>query len=208
MINCNFQKRKMVLKWRWEGQLQRWANKVIGVEEGTCWPPICSFSSSPAHCRWPNKSNNQINQTSKQTNKQIKQTKWMKYQVIGDQSKEEKIWNLHYIGISLGKKERKKGKNRVISVNLSGFQQIQVQEKWIKNRPNQRGEIRHLSFEYKGKGKERIGERYRQKEEKFENLRDFQQIQVKFYQLFATVIRWSLWKFEKNWQKSSLVWLT
>ena len=31
--------------------------------------------------------------------------------------------------ISLGKKERKKGKNRVISVNLSGFQQIQVQEK-------------------------------------------------------------------------------
>ena len=31
--------------------------------------------------------------------------------------------------ISLGKKEREKGKNRVISVNLSGFQQIQVQEK-------------------------------------------------------------------------------
>ena len=38
------------------------------------------------------------------------QTKWMKYQVIGDQSKEEKIWNLHWIGISLWKKERKKGK--------------------------------------------------------------------------------------------------
>ena len=86
-----------------------------------------------------------------------------------------------------GEKERKK--NHVISVNLSDFQQIQVQEKRIKNRPNQRGEIRHLSFEYKGKGQERIGERYRQKEEKFENLRDFQQIQVKFYQLFATVIR-------------------
>ena len=34
-----------------------------------------------------------------------------------------------------------------------------------------------------------IGERYRQKEEKFEKLRDFQQIQVKFYQLFATVMR-------------------
>ena len=37
--------------------------------------------------------------TNKQTNKQIKQAKWMKYLVIGDQSKEEKIWNLHYIGI-------------------------------------------------------------------------------------------------------------
>ena len=106
------------------------------------------------------------------------------------------------------RRRERKEKNHVISVNLSDFQQIQVQEKWIKNRPNQRGEIRHLSFEYKGKGKERIGERYRQKEEKFENLRDFQQIQVKFYQLFATVIRWSLWKFEKKWQKSSLVWLT
>ena len=40
-----------------------------------------------------------------------------------------------------------------------------------------------------GEGKERICEKYRQKEEKFEILRDFQQIQVKFYQLFATVIR-------------------
>ena len=87
------------------------------------------------------------------------------------------------------RRRERKEKNHVISVNLSDFQQIQVQEKRIKNRPNQRGEIRHLSFEYKGKGQERIGERYRQKEEKFENLRDFQQIQVKFYQLFATVIR-------------------
>ena len=51
-----------------------------------------------------------------------------------------------------------------------------------------------------GKGKERIlRERYRQKEEKLENLRDFQQIQVKFYQLFATVLRWSL---EKIWRKN------
>ena len=40
-----------------------------------------------------------------------------------------------------------------------------------------------------GEGKERICEKYRQKEEKFEILRDFQQIQVKFYQLFATVMR-------------------
>ena len=50
----------------------------------------------------------------------------------------------------------------------------------------------------RGEGKERICERYRQKEVKLENLRDFQQIQVKFYQLFATVLRWSLEKFEEK----------
>ena len=49
-----------------------------------------------------------------------------------------------------------------------------------------------------GKGKERIWERYRQKEEKLENLSHFHQIQVKFYQLFATVLRWSLEKFEEK----------
>mgnify|MGYP006863786581 CR=1 FL=1 len=38
---------------------------------------------------------------------------------------------------------------------MSGFQQIQVQEKWIKNGPNQRGKIRNLSFEYR-----EIWERY------------------------------------------------
>ena len=115
----------------------------------------------------------------------------MKCPVIGNQIQRGKnlkfALNRYIADMKEGEKERKK--NHVISVNLSDFQQIQVQEKRIKNRPNQRGEIRHLSFEYKGKGKERIGERYRQKEEKFENLRDFQQIQVKFYQLFATVIR-------------------
>ena len=57
-----------------------------------------------------------------------------------------------------------------------------------------------------GKGKERIWERYRQKEEKLENLSDFQQIQVKFYQLFATVIRWSLENLKKNLPKLSFVW--
>ena len=115
----------------------------------------------------------------------------MKCPVIGNQIQRGKnlkfALNRYIADMKEGEKERKK--NHVISVNLSDFQQIQVQEKRIKNRPNQRGEIRHLSFEYKGKGKERIGERYRQKEEEFENLRDFQQIQVKFYQLFATVIR-------------------
>ena len=50
----------------------------------------------------------------------------------------------------------------------------------------------------KGKGKERIWQRYRQTEEKLDNLSDFQQIQAKFYQLFATVLRWSLWRFEKK----------
>ena len=35
----------------------------------------------------------------------------------------------------------------------------------------------------KGKGKERIWQRYRQTEEKLDNLSDFQQIQAKFYQL-------------------------
>ena len=49
----------------------------------------------------------------------------------------------------------------------------------------------------KGK-KEGIWRRYRQTEVKLENLRDFQQIQVKFYQLFATVLRWSLEKFEEK----------
>ena len=52
------------------------------------------------------------------TNKSNKQNEWMKYQVIGDQSKEEKIWNLHYIGTSLGKKERKKGKNRASFLSI------------------------------------------------------------------------------------------
>ena len=51
-----------------------------------------------------------------------------------------------------------------------------------------------------GKGKERIWERYRQKEEELENLSDFQQIQVKFYQLFATVLRWSLENLKRNYQ--------
>jgi len=137
--------------------------------------------------------------TNKQTNKQIKQTKWMN-EISSDRRPKQRGKNLKFAlhrYISLGKKERKKGKNHVISVNLSGFQQIQVQEKWIKNRPNQRGKIRNLSFEYR-KGKERIGERCRQKEEKFEELMDFQQIQVKFYQLFATVMRWSLENFKKN----------
>ena len=35
---------------------------------------------------------------------------------------------------------------------------------------------------------------------KFENLSDFQQIQVQFYQLFATVLRWSLENLKKNYQ--------
>ena len=61
-----------------------------------------------------------------------------------------------YIARKEGEKERKK--SGVISVNLSGFQQIQVQEKWIKNRPNQRGEIRNLSFEYR----EREGKNWRE----------------------------------------------
>ena len=125
--------------------------------------------------------------TNKQTNKQIKQTKWMKYQVIGDQSKEEKIWNLHYIGTSLGKKERKKGKNR------ASFLSIWVVSSKSKSKKNESktDQINEEKLEiYRsntGKGKERIGER----------LRDFQQIQVKFYQLFATAMRWSLENFKK-----------
>ena len=35
---------------------------------------------------------------------------------------------------------------------------------------------------------------------KFENLSDFQQIQVQFYQLFATVLRWSLENLKKIYQ--------
>jgi len=126
-------------------------------------------------------------QLNKQTNKQIKQTKWMKYQVIGDQSKEEKIWNLHYIGTSLGKKERKKGKNR------ASFLSIWVVSSKSKSKKNESktDQINEEKLEiYRsntGKGKERIGER----------LRDFQQIQVKFYQLFATAMRWSLENFKK-----------
>ena len=50
----------------------------------------------------------------------------------------------------------------------------------------------------KGKGKERIWQRYRQTEEKLDNLSDFQQIQAKFYQLFATVLRWSLENLKKK----------
>ena len=152
------------------------------------------------HIVWIQGDLRKICQICVQLNKQIKQTKWMN-EISSDRRPKQRGKNLkfalhRYIARKEGEKERKK--SGVISVNLSGFQQIQVQEKWIKNRPNQRGEIRHLSFEYKGKGKERIGERYRQKEEKFEKLRDFQQIQVKFYQLFATVVmRWSLENFKK-----------
>ena len=45
-----------------------------------------------------------------------------------------------------------------------------------------------------------------QTEEKLENLSDFQQIQGKFYQLFATDLRWSLEKFEKKLPQLSFVW--
>ena len=58
----------------------------------------------------------------------------------------------------------------------------------------------------KGKGKERIWQRYRQTEEKLDNLSDFQQIQAKFYQLFATVLRWSLENLKKKLPKLSFVW--
>ena len=60
----------------------------------------------------------------------------------------------------------------------------------------------NLSFDWRERGrkeeKRAVLQRNSQKVTKIWNLSDFQQIQVKFYQLFATVIRWSLWKFEKK----------
>ena len=98
--------------------------------------------------------------TNKQTNKQTNQTSKMN-EISGDRRPKQRGKNLkfalhRYIARKEGEKERKK--SGVISVNLSGFQQIQVQEKWIKNRPNQRGEIRNLSFEYR----EREGKNWRE----------------------------------------------
>ena len=115
-----------------------------------------------------------------------------------------------------GKKERKKKSrwNRWKSANFDNFwlravlftPKVAFWKAWMKNKVfgNQIKEEKleiFASVPYRsntGKGKERIWERYRQKEEKLENLRDFQQIQVKFYQLFATVLRWSLEKFEEK----------
>ena len=87
-----------------------------------------------------------------------------------------------YIAREEGEKERKKSRH------FCQFEQIQVSKKNESKTDQINEEKLEIYRSNAGKGKERIGERYRQKEEKFEKLRDFQQIQVKFYQLFATVV--------------------
>ena len=118
-----------------------------------------------------------------------KQTKWMKCPVIGNQIQRGKnlkfALNRYIADMKEGEKERKK---------ITSFLSIWVissKSKYKKNE-SKTDQINEEKLEiYRsntGKGKERIGER----------LRDFQQIQVKFYQLFATVLRWSLEKFEEK----------
>ena len=69
--------------------------------------------------------------------------------------------------------------------------------------PNQRGKVRDfrfgaISFEYREREEKDLRERYRQIRGQIWNLRDFEQIQVQFYQLFAKIIRWSLENLKKK----------
>ena len=68
----------------------------------------------------------------------------------------------------------------------------------------------NLSFDWRERGrkeeKRAVLQRNSQKVTKIWNLSDFQQIQVKFYQLFATVLRWSLENLKKKLPNLSFVW--
>ena len=77
--------------------------------------------------------------------------------------------------------------------------------------PNQRGKVRDfrfgaISFEYREREEKDLRERYRQIRGQIWNLRDFEQIQVQFYQLFAKIIRWSLENLKEKRTNLSFVW--
>ena len=128
---------------------------------------------------------------------------WMKNKVTTHQNKEERIEKIELVSY---RSNTGKGKGRIWE--RSYFEEIQVKFyqlfatvirwslwKFEKKLPN-------LSFDWRERGrkeeKRAVLQRNSQKVTKIWNLSDFQQIQVKFYQLFARVIRWSLWKFEKK----------
>ena len=67
-------------------------------------------------------------------------------------------------------------------------------------------ELPKLSFVWRERGRKEEKSCFAKKYIDGVNLSDFWQIQVKFYQLFATVVRWSLWKFEKKLPNLSFVW--